>query len=777
MEKYGMPTFMILPSMACQASCKYCFGPHKGAIMSEETARETVRFMEAVSGETGTDEISVIFHGGEPLLAPLTLWKVLLEELSRTFCGVPLRMSVQSNLWNLTEEHLALFKQYHVRIGTSLDGPKELCDLNRGEGYFEKTFASVRKAQVAGKTVSAIATITKQTLPYAKEILSFFRDQGMPPVLHAAVAAMGKEDDPLALTPQQYANLMTELFPWYVSQRKEMRNETLDRFVQGIVLGNPGVCTFKDCLGMFLAISPEGDIFSCQRLAGKKEFVLGNIFERPTLEKLLQSPAGMKQRARQERVKAACGKCGFYEICKGGCYYNALSSGGDIDPLCEGYKKGYKFVQGQLVGEMAMEENRAELMRHPIAEGKHPLLRKGAYTSLAYNPHPSEIADNARTILAIHALGKYPDTKTAAEQLYRKKICGNPESTQKALDAMKANMPVNRAKRNNCYLHVTFSCNLRCTHCYASAGEQMGEMPIEAIEKLTDEAIAGGFRQVVFTGGEPMVHSERRRFIEACGKRRGKGANLVLRTNLYSAISEDELLALSESFDQVVVSLDGNEETHDARRGKGSYSSTKTNCERYAALTAGKMGAGELSLACVMRAEEINGEPGESLRALGRELNVRRVRFRPLLPLGRAQSMKEPVMCEGLMEHETPEERLSVPAHPLITCGIGQNLFIQPDGSCYPCYAWCHKGVKLGNALETSMEEVMRGEGFRSLLACTVDTMEKCRECEYRYLCGGACRAWGNTKSLNVNAAPPDCSHLMKRAEALVQAARLYLED
>jgi uncharacterized protein len=46
------PTFMIVPSLACQASCKYCFGPHRGAVMDERTASETVRFIRSIAEET-----------------------------------------------------------------------------------------------------------------------------------------------------------------------------------------------------------------------------------------------------------------------------------------------------------------------------------------------------------------------------------------------------------------------------------------------------------------------------------------------------------------------------------------------------------------------------------------------------------------------------------------------------------------------------------------------------------------------------------------------------
>ena len=93
------------------------------------------------------------------------------------------------------------------------------------------------------------------------------------------------------------------------------------------------------------------------------------------------------------------------------------------------------------------------------------------------------------------------------------------------------------------------------------------------------------------------------------------------------------------------------------------------------------------SLACCMDAASILGPPGHSMRELSARLGVQRIRFRPLLPLGRASSMSEPVMCEGLHAHMTPDEMLKADFQPLYTCGIGQNLYVEPDGNSFPCYA------------------------------------------------------------------------------------------
>jgi uncharacterized protein len=528
---------------------------------------------------------------------------------------------------------------------------------------------------------------------------------------------------------------------------------------------------------MFLAISPTGDITSCQRLAGKSEFIMGNIFDNPTLALLYQSPAALRQREREQQVKAICSVCEHYAICKGGCYYNAIVSGdGVIDPLCRAYKEIYRFVRDNIMDEMESDDNISAVLTSPPEPGEHPLLRRGAYISLAGKAHPAHIADNARRILAIYELAKTNDPQTAAKNLFAAKLCGDQQVTAKMIERMQGELRNRRTSRNNCYIHVTLDCNLRCKHCYAEAGDRRGEMSTAHFETLVRQATGEKFRQIVVTGGEPLVHTERGTLLEICRRYRSKGVNLVLRTNLTGTFSDEALREIAIAFDQVVVSVDGNEQTHDERRGIGCYRNVVQNCERYAALAETTQTAGELSLACVMRATEINSEPGKSVRKLGERLGVRRVRFRPLLPLGRAAHMDEPMMCEGLLQHVPPEDLLKTPFHPLTTCGIGQNIFIKPDGSVHPCYAWCGEHTYIGNVFQNGLIAMLATPQFARLSAVSVNSIEKCQVCSYRYLCGGACRAWGNQNEINLNAAPPTCTHLQEHAQRLVDAAREYLD-
>ena len=507
-------TFMIVPSLACQASCKYCFGPHEGAVMDEQTAKEAVKFIHNIANETTAKEISIIFHGGEPLLAPISVWQVLLDEIKTALARYTVKLSLQSNLWNLNDEFLTLLRENNVSIGTSIDGPKELCDQGRGEGYFDKTFASVKKANMAGCSVSAIATITKQTLSHTQEIAKYFRNNGMSLVLHGASASMEDKDSPFALTAEEYTGMLKDLYPWYAKNRKHIKIDTLDHFVKGIVTGNPGVCTLRDCSGMFLSISPTGDITSCQRLSGKKEFCIGNIFDKPTLSQLYESPAAQRQLDREKQVAERCASCEFYPICKGGCYYNAVASGdGVIDPCCEGYKNIYTFVQDKVMEKMQSPENIEAVASRPAEPSEHPLLRKGEYISLSGETHPTQITDNARRVLAIYELGRTNDPRVAAQKLYEHKICGNPVMTEKLLENMQQGLRCNHKSRNNCYVHITFDCNLHCSHCYSEAGNSKTEMNIADFERLVQETIDGKFRQLVITGGEPLIHSQRKQLL------------------------------------------------------------------------------------------------------------------------------------------------------------------------------------------------------------------------------------------------------------------------
>lgn len=791
----SMPCFVIVPSLACPGECSYCFGPHEGPTM---TAGILTSALDTIAGIVNQERresrsepncrprrIKVMFHGGEPLAAGHEFWRRALTGLESRFGRDRCEITVQSNLWLLDDEYCRLFVEHGVEIGTSLDGPESINDSQRGEGSFARVMEGIRRAQSWGLNVGCIATFTPASVPRWREVFDFFLAERIGFSIHPAVHTLGNGDSPYALSADEYAALLSDMLTAYLERRRDIRISSLDQMCQGVAFAEGKVCSFRDCLGMFLAFDPEGGVYPCQRLCGKAEWRLADVDQRPSLDSLLSSTVARRFVERQKKVREACAECRHLAYCKGGCAYNAWAGGDGVrDPHCETYRSMFDRIQTRLIEEMGSEENRRALSESgPSTDGSHPLLRRGPLTELARRgPHPSQVARTARRIVAAVELARGPDIPAVAARLVTMGIAHTQQSGEASLAALRQSLHPETRALNNLYLHLTFRCQLDCSHCYARAdasGKQQPDMPVEDVARLIREAKEAGFRQVVLTGGEPLIHSHRNALLEMLVEARQWAApmNLVLRTNLSMALSDEDLARIAAAVDQVVVSVDGDERTHDARRGKGSYAEVIRNLEAYAEQVKdpSRLVAGELSLACVMRAEDIQGNPGDAVRELGDRFDVRRLRFRPLLPLGRAHDWDEPPASEALGAHMGAIDMIEGGFRPVASCGLGQNLYVEPSGQSFPCYAYHRPHSLLGNVLDRGLRSVVESEGFRNLACHHVDTNPKCRSCEVRYLCGGACRAWGGEASQrDLDTPPPDCDGLRARADRLQRAALQY---
>ncbi|MDN0201111.1 radical SAM protein [Streptomyces sp. S.PNR 29] len=154
-------------------------------------------------------------------------------------------------------------------------------------------------------------------------------------------------------------------------------------------------------------------------------------------------------------------------------------------------------------------------------------------------------------------------------------------------------------------LQLTYRCNLRCTHCYQwaeqgffrdySREKQRTELDIGIVEdvlRLTAEQ-----RSKLFVwGGEPLMYSEfpavtdllRRypRTVNMCTN------GLLLQRNQKHMVGIDDL--------NLLVSLDGLAEDHDALRGRGTFARTEKNIRSMLDLKRRGEYLGELSLSCMV---------------------------------------------------------------------------------------------------------------------------------------------------------------------------------
>jgi uncharacterized protein len=417
---------MLVPSLACPASCAYCFGPHKGSgTMSRATLEAVVEWQRGLaedsagarldsdgatgrepSGATGRPPaslgtapatIEITFHGGEPLVPGAAWYREALPLLRDGLAPRKVRFAVQSNLWLLTDELCELFREYGVSLGTSLDGPEAINDAQRGTGYFAKTMAGIERARAHGIDVGAICTFTAASVEHAPEIFDFFVREGLNFSIHAALPSLrhreadaGRRRDAWSVTPEAHGELLVSLLDRYLENLTKVRVSTLDSMARSVSAGRGGICTFGDCLGGYLAVGPDGAIYPCQRFAGLPEFAVGNVAGRPSLAELQASPVWREFRAREEHVKDSCGDCTHFGFCKGGCPYNALvgSGGGSLtpterDPHCSAYRRAFDAIADRAIAEVFSPENLEAAVERPDPE--HGLLRRGPLLAIMRN--------------------------------------------------------------------------------------------------------------------------------------------------------------------------------------------------------------------------------------------------------------------------------------------------------------------------------------------------------------------------------------------------------
>ncbi|MBN8611259.1 MAG: radical SAM protein [Deltaproteobacteria bacterium] len=121
--------------------------------------------------------------------------------------------------------------------------------------------------------------------------------------------------------------------------------------------------------------------------------------------------------------------------------------------------------------------------------------------------------------------------------------------------------------------HLTDRCNLNCQHCIRDPAIVPKDLPVAVFERVLDQAGAYAITQVAITGGEPFLHPEIGRILDAIASR-GMTWHAVSNGTQIDRLEAllDEVPSRRHALTRLVFSLDGAEEaTHDRIRGEGSF--------------------------------------------------------------------------------------------------------------------------------------------------------------------------------------------------------------
>ena len=345
---------MIIPTLGCPSKCAYCWSSEVGSpVMSIETVKDTVAWLK----DFRSDPVTFTFHGGEPLLAGADFYRQALPLLTGELQHLEPNFALQTNLWKLTPELADVLAQYSIPIGSSLDGPQELNDLQRSEGYYEKTMRGYELAKEHGLQVQFICTFTSHSVQFKEDIFNFFLENGLTLKLHPALPSLRSNDpDKWALSPEKYGELLVYLLDKYLENMFQIEVRNINDYCRCVFTGRGTVCTFVDCMENTFAVGPDGSIYPCYRFVGMPEYVMGHVRDRPSQKELAESAAGVRMLRFKEYVDQECKGCKHIRYCRGGCPYNAIApTNGEIkgvDPHCIAYQRIFDEISDRFNQEM-----------------------------------------------------------------------------------------------------------------------------------------------------------------------------------------------------------------------------------------------------------------------------------------------------------------------------------------------------------------------------------------------------------------------------------------
>lgn len=361
-EDATMKTIIAEVTYKCNLQCKYCCVGNAEDLnfMSDETV---INLHLKVSKWNEAGETTIIWHGGEPLLAGIDFFKRILE-IQKSIPNHKFLNCIQSNGTLLNDTLFDFFEENEMKIGISLDGLRVAHDINRpyknGQSSFYDTLYWIKKRKIGG----AICILNKNTSAYIELIYDFSKENKIKFKFNPQ-NQMGRAliNDDLELTNEELTSTYIRLFDLWYQDKREYRADIdlFDNITNGLIAINnrsenviPYNCNFKnDCQYKFLCVSPNGDLYPCGRFVGEKEFLYGNINEEGEISDKLDNHIRQRFLERHKGL-IECESCKYKELCNSGCPHTSYLAYNDImqkHPLCTVYKKLYEYIQKKIFPE------------------------------------------------------------------------------------------------------------------------------------------------------------------------------------------------------------------------------------------------------------------------------------------------------------------------------------------------------------------------------------------------------------------------------------------
>jgi uncharacterized protein len=327
------------------------------------------------------------------------------------------------------------------------------------------------------------------------------------------------------------------------------------------------------------------------------------------------------------------------------------------------------------------------------------------------------------------------------------------------------------------WIHTTRACNLRCAYCYLDAAPEtmsaeVGARAVDAVFRSAVEHHMSGVK-LKYAGGEPtlafpLITHLHRRATELAQERALALDGVVISNGV--AISDEVFAATRALGLRLAISLDGLDAHHDCQRrmsdGSGSFAAVSSTIDR--ALSRGIVP----DISVTITARSLPGLPALTRWLLERDLPFRFEFYRQRaastpqndLRPDEARTIETMRAVYGIIEANLPRrsllasllDRTNLAWPHARACGAGVNyVAIDPRGRIAACQMDLDHTITSVDVDDPLADLSADQAGFQNP---PVGEKSDCRECQWRYWCGGGCPLESHRATGRWDAQSPYCA-------------------
>lgn len=359
-------------SERCNLKCDYCYFFFGGddswklhaPIVGEKVIDDLGAFAARAAIDHGIKAITLIFHGGEPLLMRREKFDRMCQRLRAFEDGFRFEFGLQTNGVLVREEWVDLFAKHDISIGVSLDGKAAANDLHRldmrGRSSYDRTVAGIRllqKAAEAGRIQRpGLLSVINPEASGGETYHHFVHDLGVTEM--SFLTPDWTWDSPLdiSVVPGVERFLVSALDAWLADKNPKVSIRVFSELLAALADSRAmaEVHTFRDDYRNIISVSSNGDLGpeDTLKVLDARFSDMGLNVATHNLSDLINSDVWREQ-ADASRVRpSACNGCGCWRICKAGRPINRFSSHARFDNpslYCNGLQEVYARIGAFLV--------------------------------------------------------------------------------------------------------------------------------------------------------------------------------------------------------------------------------------------------------------------------------------------------------------------------------------------------------------------------------------------------------------------------------------------